>query len=98
MIVFLISLCLKRVFLQLKDNPIITLEIESILQNPVRYVSPINEIITGGEVKRMRSRMYSGIRSIDMKYPTFYNLIEKCLDNIYKFFLSFKKRKLAPPR
>lgn len=42
--------------------------------------------------------MYSGIRSIDMKYPTFYNLIEKCLDNIYKFFLSFKKRKLAPPR
>lgn len=88
----------KEFFYSLKDNPIITLEIESILQNPVRYVSPINEIITGGEVKRMRSRMYSGIRSIDMKYPIFYNLIEKCLDNIYKFFLSFKKRKLAPPR
>ena len=82
----------------LKAHSVISEEIEAIIRNPINYVTPVNEVITGEEVKRIHSRMFALIRAIDVKAPSLYSMIEKTLDCLYSLFLKLKKRKLAPPR
>lgn len=95
---FSFPLMYKDLFIGLKETGELSEELKNIIDNPFCYISSNNEILTGDDVKRFHSRMYSFIRLLDNKFPFIYNIIETLLNSIYGFVLKCKKRNLAPPR
>jgi len=95
---FSFPLMSKDLFLELKKTGELSTQLNDIINNPFYYISSNNEILTGSDVKRFHSRMYSFIRLLDEKLPFLYSSVEFLLNNIYGCILKFKKRNLAPPR
>ena len=95
---FSFPLMSKELFLDLKQTGELSIQLNDIIENPFYYISPNNEILTGADVKRFHSRMYSFIRILDEKSPRIYFAVEFLLNSIYNFILKCKKRNLAPPR
>ena len=85
-------------FADLKVTGNLSEKLKNIIENPFYHISSNNEILTGDDVKRFHSRMYSFIRLLDNKFPNIYNAIEYLLNSVYSLVLKCKKRNLAPPR
>lgn len=95
---FSFPLMSKDAFADLKATGNLSEILKNLIDNPFYYISPNNEILTGNDVKRFHSRMYSFIRLLDNKYPNIYNVIELILNSVYSLVLKCKKRNLTPPR
>ena len=95
---FSFPLMSKDLFLELKQTGELSKQLNDIINNPFYYIASKNEILTGSDVKRFHSRMYSFIRLLDEKFPFIYSSVEFLLNHIYGCILKCKKRNLAPPR
>lgn len=64
----------KDLFLELKQTGELSTQPNDIIHNPFSYISSNNEILTGSDVKRFHSRMYSFIRLLDELLPFYIHL------------------------